>query len=670
MQFPGFKHPITGIVVPLSALKSNKSVGIGEFADLPALGRWAASSGIQLIQILPVNDTGFERSPYSALSAFALHPVYARLEDFPEAAAGKSAVGISDDIKVLKAGLESSLSETGNIDFNAVLTGKMRILRSLWNASSASDIRESGKWEKANPWVKSYVLFSLLKEENDLKSWLEWKSHRDPSNRDLAELWKKRKKEASFWVWLQWRLESQFKAAAEEFDSLGIALKGDIPILINDDSADVWAERSNFHLKLRAGSPPDAGSPGGQNWGFPTYNWNHQRKNDFHWWRGRLNQAAKFYHAYRIDHVLGFFRIWAVPEDDISALNGYFEPSVSITRHNFEALGWDDGRITWLSRAHFPGGELRETFGEETPAVQAMLEQVGLDDLWRAHPDGPTEKEVAASTLSEEAKDRFIRALRNRTLLAIGNDTWLPSLNYQNTRGWKSLSNGERDALNELFHRTEEASRALWEETGRELLGMMKRGGSMLVCAEDLGSIPPSVPGVLADLGILGLKVTRWAREWDEPGQPYIPFNQYPELSVTTSSVHDSTTLRGWLAQEAREDRELRQALELAEDADLSGTGGVKKVLEGLQASASLITAYPIQDLLALDPHCVTVNPEAERINIPGTVQENNWTWRMKTSLEDLMERHELTVEIKALCGRRKRITNVVSQNFSDTTKR
>ena len=666
MQFPGFKHPLTGIVVPLSAVKSNKSVGIGEFTDLPALGRWAVSTGLRLIQILPVNDTGFERSPYSALSAFALHPVYAGLEDFPET---KSSGVIAVDIKTLKADLEASLPENRNINFDAVLTGKMRILRSMWDLAAKADIKASERWEKTNSWVRNYALFSLLKKENGLKSWLEWESCRDPSDRELAELWKKRKKEAAFWVWLQWRLESQFKAAAEELASLGIALKGDIPILINDDSADVWAERSNFHLNLRAGSPPDAGSPEGQNWGFPTYNWNYQRNNDFRWWHDRLGQVAKFYHAYRIDHVLGFFRIWAVPEEDISALNGYYEPSVPVNRHDFEALGWDDERITWLSRAHLPGNELRETFREEAPRVQAMLEQIGLDDLWRARPDGPAEKEVAASTLSDESKDRLIRVLRNRTLLSIGEDIWLPSLNYRNTRGWNSLSDGDREALGGLFHRTGEASEALWEETGRELLGMMKRDGGMLICAEDLGSIPPSVPGVLADLGILGLKVTRWARKWDEPGLPYIPFNEYPELSVTSSSVHDSTTLRGWLALEAREDRELRRALELAEDADLSGSSGVKKVLERLQDSASLIATYPIQDLLALDSFCVTVNPEDERINIPGTVQESNWTWRMKVGIEELMERPGLTIAIKALCGRRKRSTIVVSRNFGDMIK-
>jgi len=633
MKYPHFKHPVIGVVVPLSALKSRKSLGIGEFADLPMLGRWAASVGIELIQILPVNDTGYETSPYSALSAFALHPVYARLEDFPEAAN-------PGDIAALRSELENS---TENINFAAVLAGKMRILHSMWKSAISEDIKKAERWAKKNPWVQNYALFSLLKEENELKSWVEWKEFRNPGKKDLSRLWKKKKNKAFFWVWLQWRLEDQFIAASRELDSLGIALKGDIPILINEDSADLWAERDNFNREFTAGSPD------GQNWGFPVYNWEHLHSEDYRWWKERLDQAAKFYHAWRIDHVLGFFRIWAVPKGDFSAWNGYFKPSSPITRTELETLGFDTGRITWLSRAHFPGDELREIFADEAETVQGMLEQVGSEDLWRTRPDGPYEKEAAASPLSVEAREALYPLLRNKTLLSTGEDSFTPSQNYQNTRGWLSLTADEKQNLEELFQRKLKASEILWEQSGRELLSIMKTDGSMLVCAEDLGAIPPSVPETLQELGILGLKVTRWSRKWDKPSQPYIPFSDYPELSVTTSSVHDSTTLRGWLAGEAFKDKELRKVLGLNEDADLSGSAGVKAVLEALQKAPSVVTAYPIQDLLALIPEYVSENPEDERINTPGTVQARNWTWRMKISLEKLPELQNLNNALEDL---------------------
>jgi 4-alpha-glucanotransferase len=648
MKYPGFKNPVTGVAVPVSSLRSRSSLGIGEFADLPALGQWAVSAGISLIQILPVNDTGYERSPYSALSAFALHPVYACLSDFPEAVSGRSALEIAGEIAALK----SELPHKGPVAFDAVLTGKHKILRSMWKSAEKADLKEAEKWEKANPWVRPYALFSLIRQENLLKAWYDWDKHQSPDEKEIASLWKERRKEAEFWVWLQWRLESQFRRAAEELDAMNIVLKGDIPILINDDSADVWADRENFHLNLRAGAPPDALASGGQNWGFPIYNWNHLRSADFHWWRRRLDQAAKFYHAFRIDHVLGFFRIWAVPEGDISALNGYFEPSVPVTRGDLAALGWDEGRITWCSLAHIPGFELRDNFGAEAPVVQGMLEQVGMEDLWRERPDGPSDKEVMASSLSEGAKERLMSLLRNRMLIPLDKHQWLPSINFMETRSWHSLSDGERTALSSLLHRKREESEALWETTGRELLSMMKRDGGMLVCAEDLGSVPDCVPGVLGDLGILGLKVVRWARLWDEEGQPYIPFDDYPALSVATGSVHDSTTLRGWLAGEARNDGELRKVLGLTENAILAGADGVRKVLRALGGSNSLVVVHPIQDLLALDPRMADADPESERINVPGVVSPDNWTWRMMPDLESLLNNDRLNSELKALCTR------------------
>jgi len=628
---------------------------------------------MKLIQILPVNDTGFEHSPYSALSAYALHPIYARLEDFPESSGGNAASGeeLAEEIARLRSELEGDRNpaasgtdshhgvkndENGSfpagphpdrIDFDAVLSGKMHILRILWKNASARALRESEKWAGENPWVRNYALFSLLKEENRLKSWTEWEKHRNPDDKELKVLWKTRKKDASFRVWLQWRLEEQFRKAAGELDAMGIALKGDIPILINEDSADLWAERSNFNLNFRAGSPD------GQNWGFPIYNWDYLRSDNFHWWKNRLEQASKFYHAYRIDHVLGFFRIWAVPESDFSAWNGFFQPCETLNRKELEDMGFDEGRITWLSRAHISGAELRRIFGEEALIVEKMLEQVGSEDLFRTRPDGPGEKEAAESPLSDSSREALFRLLKNRTLLPAGTDRWTPSQNYEQTGGWLSLSGDEQRKMGELIRKKLEASEKLWEQSGRELLKMMKSDGSMLVCAEDLGAIPSSVPRVLENLGILGLKVIRWSRHWDEPGQPYIPFSDYPELSVATASVHDSSTLRGWLEEEARGDKELRRVLGLAEDVDLSGSRGVKIVLEALQKSSSLLVIHPIQDLLALETSLTSPNPADERINVPGTVQPGNWSWRMSLKLEDLLENRGLEEKVKALCSLR-----------------
>ena len=642
MNSSGITHPLTGIVVPVSALKSRHGAGIGEFADLVPFGRWAASAGVELIQLLPVNDTGFERSPYSALSAFALHPIYARLDDFPEARDAAPASRIAQ--------LKSETATAERVDFDAVLSAKISIVRSMWDRSTRKDREDAAAWGAENPWVRPYALYSLLKDENDRKPWTEWPRHRDPSEVDLKRLWRKRRSDAAFHVWLQWHLDRQFRSAAEELKALGVLLKGDIPILINDDSADVWARRENFRLDFRAGSPPDAGSPDGQNWGFPTYDWNYLESTGYQWWRERLERAAVFYDAYRIDHVLGFFRIWCIPETDRSARCGFFDPSAPILRGDLERLGWDSGRIVWMSRAHIPGEELRDALGEDAERAAEMLHQVENEDLWRADADSPTEEELAGTALDPSARERLAEFLRNRTLLELSDGTFRPNWSYEATRGWASLDDEDRRALDGLLKRKAVESEGLWDRTGRERLTMMKGDGSMLVCAEDLGSIPDCVPPALDDLGILGLRVCRWAREWNEPGEPYIRPSDYPELSVATASVHDSTTLRDWLAKEAADDSALREVLDLPADADLGGTRGVRTVLEALQRSASLLAVHPLQDLLALDASCVDADPAAERFNTPGTVGGSNWTWRMKPTIEDLPTLAKLNAELRALC--------------------
>ncbi|PIE05068.1 MAG: 4-alpha-glucanotransferase [Spirochaetales bacterium] len=646
MQFLRFSHPVTGVVIPLSAIRSSESTGIGEFADLVPLARWASALGIELIQILPVNDTAAEPSPYSALSAFALHPVYARLQDFPEFQADQS---IREDISALRLRLD-----TPRLHFREVLEGKLEILKKLWAAASPADLKLAGKWAEENTWVYAYSLFSLFRENQQRRAWYEWEEHNNPSEKDIRKLWKKHRTEAGFWVWLQWRLEEQFLSAGRQLDAMGVALKGDIPILINADSADVWAERDNFRLDFRAGAPPDALSADGQNWGFPTYNWSFLRGQNFRWWRSRLSQASKFYHAYRIDHVLGFFRIWSIPENSFSALNGRYDPVVSLKKEELIQLGFDEGRITWLSLPHFPGEDLRITFGEDAPEVARMLTRVGTEDLWRAEAGTLSEKDVAATSLSSTAKKRLNEALRDRTLIPLEDGTFLPHLDFRNTRAWHTLSDTEREGLERLINRAAEDSEELWAENARELLTMMKGDGSMLVCAEDLGVVPRCVPGVLKELGILSLKVTRWTRFWEEENQPYEPPSEYPPLSVTTSSVHDASTLRSWLAEETEGDTELRKLLGVPEDSPLEGSEGIRLFLETLQDGASYITAYPVQDILALDESCVSANPADERINIPGTVQEKNWSWRMELSLEELAEKKKLSNAVKKLCERRR----------------
>ena len=318
-------HLVTGVSVPVSALRGAKGCGTGEFADLVDLGAWCAASGIELIQVLPVNDTGWNSSPYSALSAFALHPLYLRLTDVPGSAPFAAAIRAFAD----------SAATGGRLAYRETLEFKLSILERIFQGSVAEIRRDPGfaRWRADNPWAIPYSVFSALKSERGPASWSSWPAPlRDPSASDIAAWHAAHEEQCLLHEWTQYLLEGQLSAASRALRDMGVMLKGDIPILMSEESVDVWASRRYFDLSSRAGAPPDMYSTQGQNWGFPVYDWENLARDGYRWWKDRLVQAAKFFHAFRIDHVLGFFRIWAIPRGETSGLLGRFSPAVPIRR--------------------------------------------------------------------------------------------------------------------------------------------------------------------------------------------------------------------------------------------------------------------------------------------------------------------------------------------------
>jgi len=648
MKFPPIEHKLTGVVVPVFSLRSEKSCGIGEFADLVPLGKWCRETGLDLIQILPVNDTGYQESPYSALSAFALHPVFMRLEDIPESK------GFIKDIDLLRKSVEPQK----RVDFAAVLSGKLDILKKIFDKNRSIYKKDESitLWMNQNPWVRNYAIFSTIRSGNLLASWKEWKKHRNPTAKNLESLWVEHEEKNLFHVWVQYHLEKQLKLAADTLDSMGISLKGDIPILMNEDSCDVWAERDFFDLSLSAGAPPDMFSTDGQNWGFPVYDWKSLKENDFGWWRKRLKQAAKFYHAYRIDHVLGFFRLWNVPYHMVSGSMGFFNPSAYISREDLEKIGFDDGRITWLSRPHVYEHELRDRLGHEAEAViNLCMERIGNENLFLFNETYASEKVLYRSDLSDRAKSVLGEMIKNVTLLPVDNDNFSLTWSFRDTRGFESLSQWEKERVEELSARCGSEAEQIWEENAVNLLSFMKDTTDMLVCAEDLGAVPNCVPSVLQKLNILGLKVVRWAREWAKEGQPYIKVGEYPQLSVCTPAVHDSTTLKQWWYEE-KDKGALARGLDIPELPFEDPTEeAVRLFLEALFKSSAAICMIQLQDFFALDNDICDGDIHFERINIPGTVQDVNWSYRMGLTLEELIRSKTLKERISTLVDLRKK---------------
>ncbi len=650
MKFASTGRPRTGMVVALSALRSEASPACGEFPDLSLLGDLAGSWGFDLLQLLPVNDTGGMNSPYMALSAFALHPLYLRISDLPEAARSPDLVGKARRLAESHAGI-------ARFAYHEYLSAKLDLLERLFiSAYSGADLDARlalldgyEGWMRANAWVRPYAVFMELKRREGQGPWWTWSARRDPGPAEIERLWSapEFRSGTRFRAWLQFAASVQFEAAAKDLAKKGIELLGDIPILIGRDSAEVWADRSIFRLDISAGSPPDGDNPSGQNWGFPAWNWEELERRDFDFWRLRLAIAARFYSAYRIDHVLGFFRIWTTGAREGDAWLGAFLPNVPITRSDLEGLGFDAPRLRWLSRPHIRWEALVEAArGDEGAASRSaslVLERIGEENLFlfKAGLAGTADIVEALADVDGGLREFLLASWRDRCIFEYREGCFVPGWNYRLTSAWASLSDGERGALEELFARREGESLALHESKGKALLGKLASFTDMLATAEDLGGIPPYVPRVLDELDILGLRVWRWTRRWNEAGQAFVEAADYPFKSVVCPSVHDSSSLREWWEREADRDQawafvSKTQGRDLGPAPQRLGPDEVRIILEALARCASMIAAFPLPDLLAMSEVWRPADPALERINVPGTDKNWNWGWRMPTTIEAL----------------------------------
>lgn len=641
---------LIGVVIPVGALRSEKSIGVGEFPDLAEFGNLCAKMGIGLVQLLPVNDTGYQSSPYSALTAFGLHPLYLRIGDLDEAS------GYGNDIESIKKRFGAAV----RFPHEALLRAKLDLLRKIYGDKRKAIAESSAfaAWMEANPWVKPYAVYRQLKEANDGKSWKEWE--KADQKADAAEIEKRwndpaLKDVCLFWAWIQQALDAQFSAAASSLAKQGILLEGDLPILMNDDSCDVWAHPENFNLNLSAGAPPDMYSPEGQNWGFPTYNWQAQSKDGYTWWKARLKTAEKYYDAYRIDHVLGFFRIWATRREDFSATMGRYIPYIPVNPKDFEDLEFDEGRIRWICEPHILTGEIwdamKADWGGEineddlTAAAgkvfRLALDRIGDEELWLFKKNIRCEQDIGALDIHPAAKAFLLKNWENRIFFEHEKDQFFPVWYYKNGRAYATLSEDEKEKLEALLEKRGIASEKIWEAEGKRLLSVLTASSSMLPCAEDLGAVPACVPKVLAQLNILGLRVVRWHREWDEEGEPYVPFEDYPELSVCTPAVHDSSCLREWWDREADQDQ-FSGFLGIPSLPKVYNPGTARIVLSRIAAAASRFRVFQIQDLLHLSSHWYAADPASERINVPGTTNDFNWTYRLPANISELLKDDEL----------------------------
>ena len=309
--------PHHGLNIPLFSIRTKKSCGIGEFLDLLPLIDWCLSLKIDILQLLPLNESGLDPSPYNAHSACALHPIYLSLHALP------FIEGFEQEIKNF-----TFLNNYPSLLYHAVLHKKLIFLKKYLKKRGEKIKKDNDYllFLQKQEWLLPYALFKVLKDHFQQKHWKDWpETFKEITSHHFKVLSRQYAQEIEFYTLLQYLCFSQLKKVKAYAASKNIFLKGDVPILVSPDSADVWFHRSFFNLELAAGSPPNSLDPDGQYWGFPLYNWKAMEQNHYEWWKKRFLFANEFYHIFRIDHIIGFFRLFAIPREQ-HPKKGFFTP--------------------------------------------------------------------------------------------------------------------------------------------------------------------------------------------------------------------------------------------------------------------------------------------------------------------------------------------------------
>ena len=630
-----------GMAVPVFSLRSDQSFGVGEFLDLKPLADWGRKAGLKLIQILPVNDTSATHSwkdsyPYAAISAFALHPVYINL-----------AAAANPENRRLLTELEPArqrLNALETVDYEAVMAAKMGFLKRIFPSQKAATFGESeyqAFFAENEHWLAPYAAFCCLRDKFGTADFSRWPEHQKFDARKIAML-AQDNDEIAFHYFVQFHLHLQLREAAAYMHARGLVLKGDIAIGVYRHGADVWQQPELFHVDMQAGAPPDPFAAKGQNWGFPTYNWPRMAADGFAWWKRRFAQMGCYFDAFRIDHILGFFRIWSSPAHAVEGILGYFVPALPVESAELsgEWLGFKRERLT---KPFISAAVLSEIFGEEAEAVRREFLLPDGEGRYMLKPDYGTQRQVEKCFAAREQTERNARLkiglfdLISNVILLEANGELHFRFGMDQTPSFRHLPAQTQSRLRELyidyfFRRQDD----FWQREALQKLPALKRVTNMLICGEDLGLVPACVPQVMKDLGFLSLEVQRMPKA---AGKEFSHPADAPYLSVVTPSTHDMSTIRGWWEEDrALTQKFFEQGLGLAGEAPLTAEPGmVEAVVRQHLASPAMWGIFQLQDLLGLDGELRRPDAQVERINVPA-VPNYYWRYRMHLTLEKLQE--------------------------------
>ena len=657
LRTPDFLWKACGTVIPVFSLRSETSFGIGDIGDIKLLIDWVKRTGQHFIQVLPMNDTTSSHTwkdsyPYSAISIYALHPLYinipmlGNLKD-PERARFYNAI-------------QQELNATDTVDYEAVALHKTGYFREYFRQEH-EDILKNNDFNKFiaenKEWLIPYAAFSYLRDKNntaDFSQWGEYAQYKREKIEPFCQPGNEAYDELSYLFFIQYTLHVQFGVVAEYARKNRVVIKGDIPIGIDRKSVEAWTEPMYFNMQGQTGAPPDAFSDTGQNWSFPTYNWEVMEKDGFAWWKKRFHNLNHYFDCFRIDHILGFFRIWEIPLEYTEGLCGHFRPALPLSKKEIEDYGimmfdeqWTKPRIHIWS---LPG-----IFGGETDTLYKYLSHTDAEHLTLNEICSTQRKIKKLFEGKTDTKSQIIK----EGLMTIANEVlfledpykrkhYHPRISAYKSHVYRELSNENKYAFDKLYNdfyflRHNE----FWKQIALNRLTPLIYNTEMLVCGEDLGMIPASVHEVMEKLKIFTLELERMPKVMN---REFTDLNTLPYHSVCTTSTHDMSPIRTWWQEDKEKTQQYYHSI-LKHDEAAPGecsSGIAEQIILNHLKSSSMLTIIPIQDWFATDESIKRKDPDAERINIPAD-PDNKWCYRMHITLETLLCTRDFNNKIKHL---------------------
>ena len=649
---------LAGTLIPVFSLRTRGSFGVGDFGDLKMMIDWVAETHQKVLQVLPINDTTSTHTwtdsyPYSCISIFAIHPQFADLRQLPAVADKEKAAAFE--------ALREELNQLPQIDYERVNNAKIEYLRVIFEQEGGEVLKSAGFkafLKESAHWLVPYAQYCHLRDTYGNVDFNTWKGHEVWHEKDRETLLNARTKEykeVAFYYYVQYVLHVQMRAAHEYAMARGVILKGDIPIGVNRNGCDVWHEPQYFNLNSQAGAPPDSFSINGQNWGFPTYNWSRMLEDGCQWWLRRFQNMSKYFDAYRIDHVLGFFRIWAIPTTCVHALLGQFAPSLAMTREEIESYGlhFQEKLFTTPFIARWV---VDRVFGPHADAVVEKYLNHEHDDIFSLKPEYDTERKIEAAFVGKNStddiwiRDGLYALVANVLFVRDDNDCnkFHPRITAQLNFMYEALVDSDKEKFNRLYNNYYyRRNNNFWYNEAMKKLPVLVQATRMLVCAEDLGMVPDCVAWVMNELRILSLELQQM------PKDPSVRFGELwknPYRSVCTLSTHDMPTLRQWWDEDMERTQDYYNSQLYRSGAAPHPLPGwlAKEIVVNQLACPSMLCVLLLQDWFAIDEKLRFADANAERINIPANPR-HYWRYRMHLNIEDLIANKEYNDNIKEL---------------------